>query len=792
MKRMLINASQPEELRLALVDGQSLYDFDLEQIGYERKRANIYKARVSRIEQSLGAAFIDYGAERHGFLPMKDIAPQYFPKGKFSRNSSIKDCLKEGQEIIVQVEKEERGNKGAALTTFITLAGHYIVLLPNNPEAGGISRNLDPKERDKIKASIRALEVPDKMGLIVRTAAKGVEKNELEWDLEYLLNVWDAIIEANQLRKAPFLVYRESDLITRSLRDYLRDDIKEVLIDSEEAHEKALDFVCKLMPEYESRIIHYTETTPLFSKYQIEPQIDSAQQREVTLESGGSICIDQTEALVAIDINSAKSTKGSNIEDTAVKTNLEAAKEIAKQLRLRDIGGLIVIDFIDMTSLKHKRQVEEAVWESVEMDRAKIQIGRISRFGLIEMSRQRLRPSLQERWQQDINSLSTAVLRRIEEESAKENSLEIRAKVSPEMSVYLLNERRSRINEIEQKASIRIVIKADQTREDDRYEVTRIRINDAKNNKVPQEDKEDKNVKQPEKKKNIKPKKLEVAAVDIVQKARPVKKDKGFFGRLIDNLFKKKAITPPSPKPRKASNQNKNRRTNYKTSNQNKNRQASANKKEDSKKLNPEKAKNRPNNPKNTKDKQSANKSTTPRKPVKQKTKEVDGNKIEPENNSIKNVNSKASTSSKTSKKPKDWGQASNDPRFKEIPASGNTEEILKEVDGNKIEPENNSIKNVNSKGSTSSKTSKKPKDFGKADNDPRSTEMPSSVNTGVLSQQEILTKNDDITENKSEEKTKIKNTEEESNKLDSINDTESSKRASDWGMASNDPRNQS
>ena len=478
MKRMLINATQPEELRVALIDGQSIYDFDIEQKGQERKRSNIYKARVSRIEPSLGAAFVDFGAEKHGFLSSKELAPQYL-KNKKGKNS-ITECLTQGQEIIVQVDKEERGTKGAALTTFISLPGHYLVLMPNNPEAGGISRSLEGKDREEVKENFRSLDVPEGMGLIARTAAQGSSLEELQWDLEYLLSVWDAIQEANQLRKGPFLIYRDDDLISRTLRDFLREDITEVLVDTDEAFEKASEFAGRLAPDLQDKVKRYNEAVPLFTRYQVESQIETAYQREVELNNGGSITIDQTEALVAIDINSSKATSGADIEETALKTNLEAAKEIAKQLRLRDIGGLIVIDFIDMGSLRNKRAVEDLMLESISLDRAKTQVGRISRFGLLEMSRQRLRPSLQERWTQDIGSLSTAVLRLIEEEAGKKKSGEVRAVVSSDMSVFLLNERRSRINEIEERTSARVVVVSDPTRSDNRFEVTRIRSDDNK------------------------------------------------------------------------------------------------------------------------------------------------------------------------------------------------------------------------------------------------------------------------------------------------------------------------
>ena len=472
MKRMLINATQPEELRVALVDGQILYDFDIEQIGKERKRSNIYKGRVSRIEKSLGAAFVEFGSEKHGFLPIKELAPHFF---KTSSKNTIDDVLSQGQEIIVQVDKEERGSKGAVLSTFISLAGHYLVLMPNNPDSGGISRSIEGKARDEMKSKMNSLNVPEGMGLILRTAGEGTSLEDLNWDLEYLLNVWDAVQEAYQLKKAPFLIFKENDLISRSLRDFLREDITEVLIDSDEAYDQACEFSSRLMPDFEERIKRYDESIPLFTRYQIESQIETAYQREVNLISGGSVVIDQTEALVSIDINSAKSTSGSDIEETALKTNLEAAKEIAKQLRLRDMGGLIVIDFIDMQALKNKRKVEDVLLSSLSIDRAKVQVGRISRFGLLEMSRQRLRPSLQERWTQDISSLSTAVLRLIEEDAGKKKSGEVRAVVSSDMSVFLLNERRARINEIEEKTGVRIVVVSDPSRADNRFEVSRIK-----------------------------------------------------------------------------------------------------------------------------------------------------------------------------------------------------------------------------------------------------------------------------------------------------------------------------
>ena len=562
---MLINATQPEELRVALIDGQSIYDFDIEQRGQERKRSNIYKARVSRVEQSLGAAFVDFGAEKHGFLPVKELAPQYL-KNKQGKNS-INDCLTQGQEIIVQVDKEERGTKGAALTTFISLPGHYLVLMPNNPEAGGISRSLEGKAREEVKENYRNLDAPENMGLIARTAAEGASVDELQWDLEYLLSVWDAIQEANQLRKGPFLIYRDDDLISRTLRDFLRDDITEVLVDSDEAYEKASEFAGRLAPELQDRVKRYSEAIPLFTRYQVESQIETAYQREVNLSNGGSIIIDQTEALVAIDINSAKATGGSDIEETALKTNLESAKEIAKQLRLRDIGGLIVIDFIDMTTLKNKRAVEDLMLKSISIDRAKIQIGKISRFGLLEMSRQRLRPSLQERWTQDIGSLSTAVLRLIEEEAGKKKSGEVRAVVSSDMSVFLLNERRSRINEIEERTSVRVVVVSDPGRSDNLFEVTRLRSDDKKTREEPSYEIQDEVESSSKTDSIFKSKTLEKAAVSLSPKRKPKRKGQGFFSKMVETLTgqpEKKTEQKRKPKPKQTTNKGRKPNKNFK------------------------------------------------------------------------------------------------------------------------------------------------------------------------------------------------------------------------------------
>ena len=486
MKRMLINATQPEELRVALVDGQRLFDLDIESGAREQKKANIYKGKITRVEPSLEAAFVDFGADRHGFLPLKEISREYFKKSPEGR-VNIKEVLSEGQEVIVQVEKEERGNKGAALTTFISLAGRYLVLMPNNPRAGGISRRIEGEERNELREALNGLDVPADMGLIVRTAGLGRSSEEMQWDLDYLLQLWSAVKEASQDRAAPFLIYQESNVIIRAIRDYLRQDIGEVLIDSVEAQDEALSFIQQVMPQYASKIKLYEDPVPLFNRFQIESQIETAFQREVKLPSGGSIVIDPTEALVSIDINSARATKGGDIEETALQTNLEAAEEIARQLRLRDIGGLIVIDFIDMTPAKNQRAVEEKVREALEADRARIQVGRISRFGLLEMSRQRLRPSLGETSGivcprcngqgiiRDVESLSLAILRLIEEEALKDRTAEVRARVPFQVAAFLLNEKRNAITKIELRSRARIFILPDDHLETPHFEVQRLR-----------------------------------------------------------------------------------------------------------------------------------------------------------------------------------------------------------------------------------------------------------------------------------------------------------------------------
>lgn len=492
MKRMLINATQQEELRVALVDGQRLYDLDIESPGHEQKKANIYKGKITRVEPSLEAAFVDYGAERHGFLPLKEIARTYFPKGyKFEGRPNIKDVIKEGQEVIIQIDKEERGQKGAALTTFLSLAGSYLVLMPNNPRAGGISRRIEGDERTELKESLSKLDLPDGMGLIVRTAGVGKSYEELEWDLKVLLKHWEAISEVAQEREAPFLIHQESNVIVRAIRDYLRRDIGEILIDKTSIYEQALQHIQLVRPDFANRVKLYRGEVPLFSHYQIESQIESAFQREVRLPSGGSIVIDPTEALTSIDINSARATKGGDIEETALNTNLEAADEIARQLRLRDLGGLVVIDFIDMTPVRHQREVENRMKDAVRSDRARVQLGRISRFGLLEMSRQRLRPSLGESAHhvcprcsghgtiRGTESLALSILRILEEESIKENTGQIEAQLPVPVATYLLNEKRKSIQLLEKRHGVNLLLIPNANLETPHYQVLRRRPDDV-------------------------------------------------------------------------------------------------------------------------------------------------------------------------------------------------------------------------------------------------------------------------------------------------------------------------
>ncbi len=492
MKRILVNATQQEELRVAMVDGQKLYDLDIEVPSQEQKKANIYKAVITRIEPSLEAAFVNYGVERHGFLPFKEISKLYFKNNNTPQGErpAIKDLIEEGQQLVVQVEREERGNKGAALTTFISLAGRYLVLMPNNPRAGGVSRRIEGDDRKEVREALNDVVVPDGMGAIVRTAGVGRSSEELTWDLEYLQKVWSAIQTAADERDEPFLIYQESNAMIRALRDHFRSDINEIIIDDKNIYNDAKHFIQQVMPNSMRKLKLYEDHVPLFNRYQIEGQIESAFQREVSLPSGGAIVIDHTEALLSIDINSARATKGSDIEQTALQTNLEAADEVARQLRLRDLGGLIVIDFIDMLANKNQREVENRLRDAVKLDRARIQIGRISRFGLLEMSRQRLRPSLGESSQivcprcngqgtiRNSESLALAILRLLEEEAMKDKTGKVMARVPVDVGTFLLNEKRLSLQEIEKRHKIDLIIVPQSHTESPHFEVQRFRSDD--------------------------------------------------------------------------------------------------------------------------------------------------------------------------------------------------------------------------------------------------------------------------------------------------------------------------
>ena len=565
MKRMLINATQPEEVRVALVDGQRLYDFDIESHGREQKKGNVYQAKVTSVEPSLGAAFVEFGSDRHGFLPAKEISREFFAKSDRTpqpddqsrdgaRAPSIADLISPGQQFLVQVDKEERGNKGAALTTFLSLAGRYMVLMPNNPRAGGISRRIEGEDREQLRESLSSLEIPDGMGVIIRTAGVGRSAEELQWDLDYLLQLWEAIRAAGTEQKAPALIYQENNIVLRAIRDYLRQDIGEVLIDSEEAFAEASQFIDKVMPSYQERIRFYSDDVPLFSRYQIESQIETAFLHEVKLPSGGAVVIDPTEALVAIDINSARATKGADIEETALTTNLEAAEEIARQFRLRDMGGLIVIDFIDMSSTKDQRAVENRLREAVEADRARIQIGRISRFGLMEMSRQRLRPSLAEMTTEicprcagqgrihDIRSLALSILRVMEEESLKERSSIVRALVPLDVAAYLLNEKRGDVADIEKRTNTHLVIVPSANLETPHYDVQRIREDDAEaETEVLSYELADavNEIELPSARENGRKPRPQEAAVKSMAPAQPAPTPQrpGWLRRTLDNLF---------------------------------------------------------------------------------------------------------------------------------------------------------------------------------------------------------------------------------------------------------------
>lgn len=496
MKRMLFNATQAEELRVAIVDGQNLLDLDIETLGKEQRKGNIYKGIITRIEPSLEACFVDYGTDRHGFLPFKEVSRSYFQDYEGGR-ARIQDVLKEGMEVIVQVEKDERGNKGAALTTFISLAGRYLVLMPNNPRGGGVSRRIEGEERQELKAAMAELDIPNGMSIIARTAGIGRSAEELEWDLNYLKQLWQAIEEAGKAHHDPYLLFMESSLLIRAIRDYFRPDIGEILVDNQEVYDQVAEFMSYVMPGNIGRLKLYEDHTPLFSRFQIEHQIESAFSRSVSLPSGGAIVIDHTEALVSIDVNSARATRGADIEDTAFKTNMEAAEEVARQTRLRDLGGLVVIDFIDMENPKHQRDVENVLRDALKKDRARVQMGKLSRFGLLELSRQRLKPALGESSHvacprcagtgviRGIESTALHVLRIIQEEAMKDNTGEVRAQVPVDVATFLLNEKRAELFAMEERLDVNVVLIPNIHLENPHYEINRIRTDDVEEDGEP-------------------------------------------------------------------------------------------------------------------------------------------------------------------------------------------------------------------------------------------------------------------------------------------------------------------
>ncbi|MGZ8317450.1 MAG: Rne/Rng family ribonuclease, partial [Telluria sp.] len=577
MKRMLFNATQQEELRVAIVDGQKLIDIDIETAGREQRKSNIYKGVITRIEPSLEACFVSYGEDRHGFLPFKEVARTYFRDGVDVRNASIKEALREGQEIMVQVEKEERGNKGAALTSFISLAGRYLVLMPNNPRGGGVSRRVEGEERQELRETMDKLDLPQGMSVIARTAGIGRNVEELQWDLNYLMQLWRAIEGAGKQGNGAFLIYQESSLVIRAIRDYFQPDIGEILIDTDDIYEQAHQFMSHVMPDMVHRVKRYSDDVPLFSRFQIEHQIETAYSRTVPLPSGGAIVIDHTEALVSVDVNSARATRGSDIETTAFNTNCEAAEEVARQLRLRDLGGLIVIDFIDMEVAKNQREVETRLKDALHHDRARVQMGKISRFGLMELSRQRLRPSLSEGSHvtcprcsgtghiRDTESSALQVLRIIQEEAMKENSAAIHVQAPVDVAAFLLNEKRGEILKIETRHRVSVILIPNKYLETPHYKLERLKHDDPRLEDMQasyhmaeeaetdigydKRQKEEAKPRQEAMVKSITPDQpapiVERKAPEVALVAAPVvQEDEGFLSRLF-GLFRKKAVAPP-------------------------------------------------------------------------------------------------------------------------------------------------------------------------------------------------------------------------------------------------------
>jgi ribonuclease E len=669
MKRMLINATQPEEVRVAMVDGQLLYDLDIENRHREQKKSNIYIGKITRIEPSLEAAFVEYGSERHGFLSLKEIAREYFvrqPKdidGRFK----IKDVIKEGTEVIVQVDKEERGNKGAALTTFISLAGRYMVLMPNNPRGGGISRRIEGEERNELRDTLSQIDVPKGMSVIVRTAGIGRTAEELQWDLNYLLQLWTSIKTEGDKAKAPHFLFQESNVIIRAIRDYLRPDVGEVIVDHKETYDLAIAFVQQVMPSYSSKVKFYEDdSTPLFNRYQIEGQIETAYEREVKLPSGGALVIDVTEALISIDINSARATKGGDIEETALQTNLESADEIARQLRLRDMGGLVVIDFIDMQPARNQRAVEQRMNEALEIDRARVQVGRISRFGLLEMSRQRLRPSLGETTSKvcprcsgqgtirSTKSIALSILRLVEEEAQKDRSAEIRAITPVNVATYILNEKRKAIATIEANSKARILIIPNEDMVTPHFEVQRLREDNTEefetSYKIVDNVNDDSNLLE-----TAKPIALAQPAVQLMPPSQPAptpaaattsKKDSsesepGLISKLITSikaLFNSEPEAKPEPKSR-PNNRKNNNRGGRNRNNRNRNNPRNGDRNSTQSSNNQDRDESRESKPENPRENSRDNKRENPREGSRDSSREGsrDNNRGQNRNNSRRN-----------------------------------------------------------------------------------------------------------------------------------------------------------
>ena len=748
MKRILINATQPEEIRVAMVDGQYLYDLDIEHPFRAQKKANIYKGIITRVEPSLEAAFVNYGAERHGFLPFKEISKEYWnekksKKGDNKGRPSISDVIKEGQEVLVQVDKEERGNKGAALTTQISLAGRYLVLMPNNPRAGGVSRRIEGDDRNKIREILDQLDLDDGMGAIVRTAGVGRELEELTWDMDYLKTLWAAITDAYKQTAAPSLLYQESNVIIRTLRDYFRKDVGEILIDNDRVYQQAHDFINAVMPHNLSKLKNYTDTVPLFSRYQVEHQIESAFHREVTLPSGGAIVIDHTEALTSIDVNSARATKGRSIEETALNNNLEAADEVARQLRLRDLGGLVVIDFIDMQPNKNQRAVERQLRDALKVDRARVQIARISRFGLLEMSRQRLRPSLGESSQivcprcsgqgsiRGIESMALSILRLMEEEAMKEATVEVVAETPVKVATFILNEKRKTLTEIQARHNLQMTVLPNQEMDTPHYQIIRRKESDIEELESVQSYKQiTKQEPQTESAKETMPQTIETAAVSNVTPNIPApspqalveSKNPGVVTRIFSALFGSKKVEEaveekPQTRQRPPQNKNNNRNNNSNSRNnpRNKNNRSNNNRRNTQNKNNQNPNKQGPNK-NNNQNKKPQHKNA----PAQNKPNDANGNVKDNTSQQQAESVAKNTNANTNAKGPQNHHNKNNKPRHPKQNSS----------------PSNNDNSNSVNETKTENRASSKPKTRG-----PKKERLPKQENQKVENQEPIEVK---------------------------------------------------